>query len=125
VDKTVRVWWDYEAKAAPPITYSLHMHQAPIFHVRFNDYGNVPPAQAAHARTILTTHAHAHAHTRYQERGEGYGADRVGLLHALAGGRAQDPTCPSSSHLDLETSHNNQTKKTRFVLLFFLFDAMH
>lgn len=45
VDKTVRVWWDYEATTAPPITYSLHMHQAPIFHVRFNDYGNVPPPQ--------------------------------------------------------------------------------
>jgi hypothetical protein len=65
VDKTVRVWWDYEATAAPPITYSLHMHQAPIFHVRFNDYGNEPhpPTHAARARVILTTCTHTHTHT--------------------------------------------------------------
>jgi WD40 repeat protein len=39
VDKTVRVWWDYETQASQPITYSLHKHQAPIFYVRFDDYG--------------------------------------------------------------------------------------
>ena len=38
MDKSIKVWWDYENSAS---SYSLNMHDAPIFYLKFDDYGIV------------------------------------------------------------------------------------